>query len=527
MFARAASVSGRTPGLPPVISAPVFSAQSAPAGNTSAGYSYTFMASGSPTFALGTGTLPTGLTLSSGGVLSGTPTSATSFTFTVVASNAGGSTSSTSQTVLISSSSGLLPNLPTVGTPVIDKFEVISSSGSTTQSYWGAHQPRITRHADGSIRALVLVGSTNHAVYKKNGDEGTWSLEHSASGTDDAYLLRDPVSDAAVVVYDDPTDRISIRTSPSFAKTVFPSNWIYDGRDYAGVGMGSDGTLVYKQSNEVIGGSSNTNNTAMEINSGKLVSGSWVFNSSTKMMKTIGRRHGYDYIFPNTATNQVTSMAVIDMNIPQVTDYSLSGYGGFQYIFNGIHTYRFGYSSVSGALETLTVPWMTPANNSTCPERRQVDGFIDSSGQLFASYQQAVNRDSYGSNGADGFYTTLASADGTAISTKFWNILPNYGKIRIIQDGSGQYWLIWSNSGSSPQFRIYPMTISSGVMSASSFTDIAGPLISAGVNMNDNSTFYITSPRGGNPYRNYVDGIVITPSANNFAHYYFRLRLPG
>ena len=56
-------------------------------------YSYTFTASGNPapTFAVASGSLPPGLTLSSSGVLSGTPTTAGKYTFTVSASNGVGS----------------------------------------------------------------------------------------------------------------------------------------------------------------------------------------------------------------------------------------------------------------------------------------------------------------------------------------------------------------------------------------------------------------------------------------------------
>jgi hypothetical protein len=74
-------------------------------------YSYTFTASGfpAPTFALGTGVLPAGLTLSPEGVLSGTPTSTTSATFTVVASNGVG-TAATSPSVTLTAT-------PTPGAP--------------------------------------------------------------------------------------------------------------------------------------------------------------------------------------------------------------------------------------------------------------------------------------------------------------------------------------------------------------------------------------------------------------------------
>jgi hypothetical protein len=70
--------------------------------------------SGTFTYAVTTGTLPTGLTLTTGGVLSGTPTVAGSYTFTITATNQFGCSVSTSYTIVvacptISLSPGTLP----------------------------------------------------------------------------------------------------------------------------------------------------------------------------------------------------------------------------------------------------------------------------------------------------------------------------------------------------------------------------------------------------------------------------------
>jgi len=76
-------------------SAPVFTAASPPAASVNVSYSYQFMASGTPppTFAITSGTLPTGLSLNgSTGVLSGTPSVAGSFTFNITATNSAGTT---------------------------------------------------------------------------------------------------------------------------------------------------------------------------------------------------------------------------------------------------------------------------------------------------------------------------------------------------------------------------------------------------------------------------------------------------
>jgi hypothetical protein len=67
-------------------------------------YSQTVTASGgtsTKTFATTAGTLPTGLTLSTAGILSGTPTAAGSFTFTVTATDSVGGTAGQSYTIVI------------------------------------------------------------------------------------------------------------------------------------------------------------------------------------------------------------------------------------------------------------------------------------------------------------------------------------------------------------------------------------------------------------------------------------------
>ncbi|HEY5197419.1 MAG TPA: putative Ig domain-containing protein [Solirubrobacteraceae bacterium] len=90
--------------VPPA--APVFTADSPPAGEVGAGYAYAFDTSGRPTatFAVATGALPDGLSLDpKSGLLSGTPTAAGSFTFTVKADNGVGAEAATpAMTVVVS-----------------------------------------------------------------------------------------------------------------------------------------------------------------------------------------------------------------------------------------------------------------------------------------------------------------------------------------------------------------------------------------------------------------------------------------
>jgi len=76
--------------------APAITTTSLPNGTAGTAYSQTLSASGSSsTWSVDSGSLPTGLTLSSAGVISGTPSVAGTFTFTVKATNDGGSDSKT------------------------------------------------------------------------------------------------------------------------------------------------------------------------------------------------------------------------------------------------------------------------------------------------------------------------------------------------------------------------------------------------------------------------------------------------
>src|SRR5207245_1972467 len=90
-----------------------------PSGTVGVTYSQTITASGSAssyTFALSSGILPAGLTLASGGALSGTPTAAGSSTFTVTATDAQGCTGSQSYTLTINKATPAFSNLssPTI-----------------------------------------------------------------------------------------------------------------------------------------------------------------------------------------------------------------------------------------------------------------------------------------------------------------------------------------------------------------------------------------------------------------------------
>lgn len=132
------ATSGASTPVTPVVpsTAPTFTAETPPTTGTvgTAYSSYTFTASGTTPIAFTkvTGDLPPGLTLSTGGVLSGTPTTAGSYTFTVQAANGTTPNATTSSiTIVISAAPSPTPT-PTPGDPPSAPREVSAVAGDAS-----------------------------------------------------------------------------------------------------------------------------------------------------------------------------------------------------------------------------------------------------------------------------------------------------------------------------------------------------------------------------------------------------------
>ncbi|HEU5002696.1 MAG TPA: putative Ig domain-containing protein, partial [Actinomycetota bacterium] len=170
---------------------PRFTAASPPSsGVVGTPYSYTFTASGTPapTFSVFSGSLPAGLSLSSGGVLAGTPQAAGTFAFRVRASNSAGNATTGSLSILVTSdqvppafTSASPPGSATVGAPYSYTFAASGTPPPTFSIASGALPPGLTLDPTGVLSGTPTgTGSYSYRVQASNSagsvTSGTFSI---------------------------------------------------------------------------------------------------------------------------------------------------------------------------------------------------------------------------------------------------------------------------------------------------------------------------------------------------------------
>jgi len=398
---------------------------------------------------------------------------------------------------------------------VIERFESVAEDASVPgSSYignsWGLHQPRITRHLDGSIRIIYLSTGENNALRWRlmyRSPSGGWRQEASGLTTDDVVLLRDARNDHAYVIAW-PNSVPTVYASPYYSGSAIPGSWQRlpaSSRHYGNAGIGTDGTICLKVSRElpVLPQTSTTNT---EYSCGKFSETSNTWKWSNVVSHPIGLRHSYDYIFPNpeglpkgmyaTATRDLHKAA------SEVPNQDPS-YGN--YVFNGIRFYFTGlYSDREWNNIDTKIPFSRITRASAAPVLRLSDSLIDSKERFFSAYytENSSNPE------ARGFYVTVNDSAGSTIFQNKWKNLPLYGAIRIFEDARNRLWLLWINQGKqATQVRLYPI-IESFAGAAPSFslgdyTDISAdfnPYVTQG-------NLYLAVPRGGNKRSLYIDAI--------------------
>ena len=204
--------------------------------------------------------------------------------------------------------------LPAPATPVqqhpaaasVERIETIASDGALgddgrISNGWGGHQPRITRHADGTVRIVYLRRDANGRTawrLMKRPPTGGWAQEAAGATAAEVSLLREPTTDAAIVVAW-PGSVPTVHVSPSFSGSVVPGTWQTlpnQAHNYSGIGIGSDGTLCMKVHYDRNIKGKYTVDTETQYVCGRRKDGAWSWHPQVKQY--IGLRHAYDYILP-------------------------------------------------------------------------------------------------------------------------------------------------------------------------------------------------------------------------------------
>jgi uncharacterized repeat protein (TIGR03803 family) len=186
--------------------------QTLPAATVEASYSQTLTATGGTglyTFAVTAGSLPAGLTLSSAGVLSGTPTAAGSSSFTITATDSTGVTGSQGYTLAAYPASFSVSGFPsptTAGVAGTVTVTALDATGNVVPSYQGtvhlsSSDPQAVLPADYTFTAADQGVHTFTATLKTAGTQSLTATDTANSPTagSDTGISVTPAATAALV----------------------------------------------------------------------------------------------------------------------------------------------------------------------------------------------------------------------------------------------------------------------------------------------------------------------------------------
>ena len=427
----------------------------------------------------------------------------------------------------------------------VERMELVANDGlsevSPIPNHWGLHQPRVTTHGDGTVRALYLrkgaTGMINWRLMKRNAVTNVWSEEAVGESSDDVTLSRNPLTDAVHVVAW-PSSVPTVYTSPKFMPKVIAGNWQKlppSGRHYGNSGIASDGTLCLKASAEDASYIPTTaTRTQITCGTYSATSGNWTWSAQTNV--AIGSRRAYDYLFPRAfgVAGRLIGTGQLDLHKAALSLNSLRATEG-NYVFDGVSMFS-AQTTGSSSLKLMDVLPSLNAKSTTltAPILRQTDGFIDSKGRLFISHFVS---DPSGVT-ASGLSLAVTDLTGATLSRGLIPGLPRYGYTRVFEDAKSRLWMLWTNLGvQQTQATLYRLQETNGKFTPTGATDLSAKFAPYAIQ----GSPYLAVPRGGSAIGNAIDGLMVATDGtfvkNKMTSYYpagvnrqklvqFRIRLP-
>ena len=415
--------------------------------------------------------------------------------------------------------------------PTVERLEVVATDAGTganrsVPNSWGFHQSRITRHADGTVRVLYLVQRTDSNMewrLMRRAPTGGWTKEASGITADDVALLRDPRNDLAYVVAW-PNSVPTVYAGPAYTASAIPGAWqvLFGGRHYGNAGIGPDGTVCLKVSREFSNiPLTGTTNTEYSCGIYTISAGTGKWSWSPMIVKPIGARHAYDYLYPNPKGLAPGLYGFSQADVyKDASGISAIDPTAFPYVFNGVRSYVTGTTSATSWNQAEAVPGITKtvATVASPPQLRMGDSYMDSKSRVFNSYYQddplnaAVRARKIAVTTPTG--KLLTTIDGGSV-------LPSYGANRVFEDSKGRLWILWTARGLQISYvRVYPLvesgTATAPVFTIGAYTDISNAFYPYVIDGN----MYTNVVRGGTSQAIYVDAIYnactlkYTPNAN-------------
>lgn len=343
---------------------------------------------------------------------------------------------------------------------------------------WGPQQPRMIRHNDNAqnfptLRVLYPcypstpntqggVGvSYGWKIMRRPsgaGNVSTWLVEASGVSQDDMFLLRDPVSDVAILItFPNSVPTVYTSMDSFVAGTVIPGSWqLFPGtttRKYCSAAISPiTGLIVFKVSVGLTSDHNYTADCATDYITGTYNATTGVVDWNTSVRKVIGQRHAYDCLFPDPLADMLGIYGVSRRDVFR----TLSPYGifdtGNNYIFDGHKTYKTGSTSarswfeIETALNNAAVPGTTPdqiARFEMGHSHITKDGyilvmdFLTNDGTSGFSYM------------ARGYYLTVYDKNLNKVQDRvLQSNMVTYGDGKFIEDSYGRLYFLLAGHGS-------------------------------------------------------------------------------
>ncbi len=413
---------------------------------------------------------------------------------------------------------------------------------------WGPQQPRMIRHDDNAqnfptLRVLYPCYPTSltnqpqggadtdgadinfgwKIMRRPSGYTGSfvlpaWVVEASGISQCDMFLLRDPVSDVAILItFPNSVPTVYTSVNSFTVGTVIPGSWQINPssttRKYSSAAISPiTGLIVFKASVGLTSDHNFTADTATDYITGTYNATTGVVDWNTKVRKVIGQRHAYDCLFPDPHPEMIGIYGVARRDVFRtLSPYGIFDQGlGNNYIFEGHKVYKTGatnsrsWSEIETALDNPAVPGTAPdqiARFEMGHSHITKDGyilvmdFLTNDGTSGFSYM------------ARGFYLTVYDRNLNKVQDRVLQTNMAIGGLyfgdgKFIEDSYGRlYFLLASHGASIATIKLY--TISK---SGTQFTVNSSPTDLSTSGLRISGTDYaplslamrIAEPKGGN-----------------------------